>query len=194
MADQAGRLAREPYAAVAETHSAVVFFAGDLAYKLKKPVNLGFLDFTGRDARSAACVRETELNRRYAPDVYLGVAEVRDPGGRLCDHLVVMRRMPAGRQLSALVRAGAQVSQDERVTPAARAAMSLGPATGFPLGGSGNVRGVLTVGRRPGSMPLAPAAAEMVESSAAQAGITLELAETRRRAGHRAAGPRAHRP
>ena len=36
----------EPYAAVAETHSAVVFFAGDRAYKLKKPVDLGFLDFT----------------------------------------------------------------------------------------------------------------------------------------------------
>jgi signal transduction histidine kinase len=74
----------------------------------------------------------------------------------------------------------AEFSQDERVTPAARAAMSLGPATVFPLGGSGNVRGVLTVGRRPGSMPLAPAAAEMVESFAAQAGIALELAETRR--------------
>jgi signal transduction histidine kinase len=74
----------------------------------------------------------------------------------------------------------AEFSQDERATPAARAAMSLGPATVFPLGGSGNVRGVLTVGRRPGSMPLAPAAAEMVESFAAQAGIALELAETRR--------------
>jgi uncharacterized protein len=39
-------LADEPYAAVSETHSAVVFFAGDRAYKLKKPVNLGFLDFS----------------------------------------------------------------------------------------------------------------------------------------------------
>jgi len=74
----------------------------------------------------------------------------------------------------------AEFSQDERVAAVARAAMSLGPATVFPLGGSGNVRGVLTVGRRPGSMPLAPAAAEMVESFAAQAGIALELAEVRR--------------
>jgi len=109
-ADQPGRLARELYADVAETHSAVVFFAGDRAYKLKKPVNLGFLDFTSPAARSAACVRETELNRRYAPDVYLGVAEVRDPDGQPCDHLVVMRRMPAGRRLSALVRAGDPVT------------------------------------------------------------------------------------
>jgi aminoglycoside phosphotransferase family enzyme/predicted kinase len=105
----------EPYAGAAETHSAVVYFADDRAYKLKKPVNLGFLDFTTRQARAAACARETELNRRYAPDVYLGVAEVRDPGGRLCDHLVVMRRMPAGRRLSALVCADAPVAEPLRL-------------------------------------------------------------------------------
>ena len=100
----------EPYADVAETHSAAVFFADDRAYKLKKPVNLGFLDFTTREARAAACAREAELNRDFAPDVYLGVAEIRDPEGRVCDHLVVMRRMPAGRRLSTLVRSGAQAA------------------------------------------------------------------------------------
>jgi uncharacterized protein len=94
------------YAAVAETHSAVVYFAGDRACKLKKPVNLGFLDFSTRPARAMACARETELNRRFAPDVYLGVADVIGPDGELCDHMVVMRRMPADRALSALVRAG----------------------------------------------------------------------------------------
>src|SRR5208282_3092447 len=101
--------AGEPFAAVAETHSAVVFFAGDRAYKLKKPVALGFLDFTSPQARAAACQREAELNRRFAPGVYLGVAEIRGPDGRICDHLVVMRRMPAGRRLSALVTARAPV-------------------------------------------------------------------------------------
>ncbi len=69
---------------------------GDRAYKLKKPVNLGFLDFTTPQAREAACRRETELNRRFAPDVYLGVAEVAGPGDCGREHLVVMRRMPAG--------------------------------------------------------------------------------------------------
>jgi uncharacterized protein len=87
----------ESFAAVAETHSAVVFFVGDRAFKLKKPVSLGFLDFTSRQARAEACQREIELNRRFAPDVYLGMAEVRDPSGQACDHLVVMRRMPAAR-------------------------------------------------------------------------------------------------
>ena len=87
---------REPYAGVSETHSAVVYFAGDRAFKLKKPVSLGFLDFSTAEARAAACQREVELNRRFAPDVYLGVVQVRDPAGRVCDHLVVMRRA-AGR-------------------------------------------------------------------------------------------------
>ena len=106
-AGEAAACADEPFAAVAETHSAVVFFAGDRVYKLKKPVNLGFLDFTSPQARAVACQRETELNRRFAPDVYLGVAEVRDPQSRVCNHLVVMRRMPAARRLSALVTARA---------------------------------------------------------------------------------------
>ncbi len=99
----------EPYAAVAETHSAVVFFVGDRAYKLKKPVDLGFLDFTTPAARERACRREVELNRRFAPDVYLGVAEIRGPAGEPGGHLVVMRRMPASRRLSSLVRAGRPV-------------------------------------------------------------------------------------
>lgn len=66
---------------IAETHSAVVFFVGDRAYKLKKPVDLGFLDFRTREAREAVCHREVELNARLAPDVYLGVADVMGPDG-----------------------------------------------------------------------------------------------------------------
>lgn len=64
----------EPWAAVAETHSAVVFFAGDRAWKLKKPVDLGFLDFGMPEARAVACERETELNRGFTSGGYLGVA------------------------------------------------------------------------------------------------------------------------
>jgi uncharacterized protein len=101
-------MTQQPYAEVAETHTAVVYFAGDRAFKLKKPVKLGFLDFSTRQARAAACARESDLNRRFAPDVYLGVAEVRAPDGQICDHLVVMRRMPASRRLSVLVESGEQ--------------------------------------------------------------------------------------
>jgi aminoglycoside phosphotransferase family enzyme/predicted kinase len=98
--------------AVAETHSAVVFFLGDHAYKLKKPIDLGFLDFRTREAREAVCDREVALNRRLAPDVYEGVAEIVGPDGAVCDHLVVMRRMPTNRRLSSLVLAEQPV-QDE---------------------------------------------------------------------------------
>lgn len=75
-------------AAVAETHSGVVFFLGDRAYKLKKPVTFGFLDFSSRAVRQATCQREVELNRRLAPDVYLGVVDVVDAGGQPLDHLM----------------------------------------------------------------------------------------------------------
>ena len=120
-----------PYAQVAETHSAVVFFAGDRAYKVKKPVSLGFLDFSAPRARAVACAREVELNRRFAPDVYLGVAEVRGPDGRVCEHLVVMRRMPPSRRLSALVQAQAPVAdavgQVARILAAQHASAPRGP-------------------------------------------------------------------
>jgi uncharacterized protein len=126
------QLVHEPYVDVSETHSAVVFFAGDRAYKLKKPVNLGFLDFSTPEARAAACQREAELNRRFAPDVYLGVMEVRDPAGRVCDHLVAMRRILASRRLSALIQAcepvSAAVRQVARMLAARHASAPRGPA------------------------------------------------------------------
>lgn len=94
---------------VAETHTGLVFFAGDRVYKLKKALDLGFVDFSTLEARRVACEREVALNRRLSPDVYLGVADVTDGEGTVCDHLVVMRRMPAERRLSALVAAGESV-------------------------------------------------------------------------------------
>ncbi len=112
-----------PYVATAETHAAVLFLVGDRAYKLKKPVDLGFLDFTSRHKRQEACHREVTLNRRIAPDVYLGVADVLAPDGTPCDHLVVMKRMPAGRRLSTLVRTGVPV--DEHLRGLARLVASL---------------------------------------------------------------------
>ncbi|TDB94818.1 gluconate kinase [Actinomadura sp. 7K534] len=103
-------------AAVSETHIGVVFFVGDRAYKLKKPVDLGFLDFSTRELRERACHDEVRLNRRFAPDVYLGVSDVHGPDGEVCDHLVVMRRMPADRRLSRLVKAGEPVEDALRDT------------------------------------------------------------------------------
>ena len=70
-------------------------------------------------------------------------------------------------------------SRDDRAALVARDHLHLGPAVVVPLGAPGNVRGILTAGRHPGSMPLAQPAVEMLTSFAAQAGVGLELAEHR---------------
>ena len=95
-----------PYTAVRETHSGVVVLIGDRALKVKKPVDLGFLDFRSRASRETACRREVELNRRLAPDVYRGVATFPDVDGGAGEPVVVMRRMPDERRLTTLVQAG----------------------------------------------------------------------------------------
>jgi signal transduction histidine kinase len=94
--------------------------------------------------------------------------------------------LPAGQSLSGLVLAtgeavtSADFAADERASQAARGAMSqIGPAVLFPLGVPGNVRGVLTVGRRHGAAPFPQTQADVVASFAAQAGVALELAASR---------------
>jgi signal transduction histidine kinase len=95
--------------------------------------------------------------------------------------------LPTGQSLSGRVlTTGEPVTSDdfaadERASAAARGAMSqIGPAVLFPLGAPGNVRGVLTIGRRHGAAPfLPPAQVDVVASFAAQAGVALELAATR---------------
>ena len=90
-------------ARVAETHISVLLFFRDKVYKIHKPVHFDFLDLRDRTARAADCRREVELNRRLAPDVYLGVADlVMD--GEPVDHMVVMRALPQGRQLASLLQ------------------------------------------------------------------------------------------
>jgi aminoglycoside phosphotransferase family enzyme/predicted kinase len=61
---------------VIETHISYVLLTGGCAYKIKKAVNLGFLDFTTLDARHFYCQRELALNRRLAPAIYLGVVKI----------------------------------------------------------------------------------------------------------------------
>ena len=83
------------------THISVVVLAGDFAYKVKKPVDLGFLDFTTLERRRFFCSEEVRLNRRLAPDVYLDVVPLtlRDGGLRVgglgdpVEYAVRMRRL-----------------------------------------------------------------------------------------------------
>lgn len=98
-----------------ETHISWVVLAGRYAYKIKKPVNFGFLDFSTRERRAAVCADEVRLNRRLAPDVYLGVVELVERNGayfvggpgRPVEPMVWMRRLPEAGMLPNLLRAGA---------------------------------------------------------------------------------------
>jgi aminoglycoside phosphotransferase family enzyme/predicted kinase len=102
-------------AELVETHISWVFLRKDEVFKVKKPVNLGFLDFRSMDERRAACEAEVTLNRRLAPDVYLGVVPIRrSERGRLrtfgtgpiVDWAVHMRRMPDEQRADRLLAAG----------------------------------------------------------------------------------------
>jgi len=75
-----------------------------------------------------------------------------------------------------------EYTSDPRVITTAKAGLPIGPLEAVPLGAPGKVRGVLSAGRRPGAMPLSPAAADMLATFAAQAAIALELAEHRMQA------------
>ncbi|MFT7598042.1 MAG: aminoglycoside phosphotransferase family enzyme/predicted kinase [Acidimicrobiales bacterium] len=91
-----------PSPSVAETHISTVFFSADRAYKLLKPLKTSFLDHETVASRLRAVDEELALNRRLAPDVYLGTADVIE-GGEIVDRFLVMRRLPASRRITALV-------------------------------------------------------------------------------------------
>ena len=65
------------YLRLIETHISWIILTGDFAYKIKKPVRLGFLDFSTLEQRRHFCHEELRLNRRFAPDIYLEVIEIR---------------------------------------------------------------------------------------------------------------------
>ena len=101
-------------ARLVETHASVLVFLADHVYKVKKTQDLGFADFRSLEARRAACHEEVELNRRLAPDVYLGVYDVTGPDGQPCEAMVAMRRLPDSRRLARLVRRGYSVDDHLR--------------------------------------------------------------------------------
>lgn len=94
-----------------ETHVSHVFLAGAFAYKLKKPVTFPFLDASTLARRKTFCRLELSLNRRLAPDVYLGMVPITETPaglrlggtGKIIEWLVKMRRLPEARMLDRLV-------------------------------------------------------------------------------------------
>jgi aminoglycoside phosphotransferase family enzyme/predicted kinase len=97
-----------------ETHISWVFLAGEYAYKVKKPVDLGFLDFSTLEARRFYCEEELRLNRRTAPELYLGVVPITAGGaglrlggaGEAIEYALKMRRFPQAALADSLARSG----------------------------------------------------------------------------------------
>lgn len=97
-----------------ETHCAWVLLTGDYAFKIKKPVNFGFLDYSTLEKRRFFCQEEIRLNRRFAPQIYLDVVAVTgEPGhprmggdGPALEYAIRMLQFPANGLLSQLAAAG----------------------------------------------------------------------------------------
>lgn len=95
-----------------QTHISLVFLTDNYVYKIKKPVNFGFLDFSTLEKRKRYCEKEVELNKRLSPNVYLGVLPVTqdndtvaiDGKGRTIEYAVKMRKLSMERLMIRLLK------------------------------------------------------------------------------------------
>jgi aminoglycoside phosphotransferase family enzyme/predicted kinase len=94
-----------------QTHISYLLFAGDFVYKVKKPLDLGFLDFSTLEKRRHYCEQEVRLNRRLCQATYLGVVPIAyvegdlkvDAQGSIVEYGVKMRRLPDGGMMTPLL-------------------------------------------------------------------------------------------
>ncbi len=97
-----------------ETHISLLFFTGNHVYKVKKPVDFGFLDFTSLEKRKYFCEQEVTLNRRLSPEIYLGVIKIMQDGkrilldgrGEVVEYAVKMQQIPEGLLMDKLLEKG----------------------------------------------------------------------------------------
>jgi uncharacterized protein len=97
---------------VIQTHISVVFLAGKLVYKVKKPLNLGFLDFTTLERRRYFCEQEVKLNSRFSEGIYLGVVDIWESQsgvnlsgeGATIEVAVLMSRIPEDRIMTNMLK------------------------------------------------------------------------------------------
>lgn len=97
-----------------QTHTSWVFLTGKYAYKIKKPVDFGFLDYTTPEKRKKFCYEEIRLNRRLCPSLYLEVVPVVRKGnnlhidgkGEVVDYAVKMRELPQRAIMTQLIKRG----------------------------------------------------------------------------------------
>ena len=149
-----------------QTHISYVFLAGTRVYKIKKPLQLPFLDYSTLSRRRYFCGEEVRLNRRLAPNTYRGVmaisrvdgtyrlAEDDAKGGQIVEYAVAMNRLPDERMLSALLRRNAAETShvlaiaEKLVAFHQKASREKAPIYGSPQAIAANVRGNFQETRR----------------------------------------------
>lgn len=107
-----------------QTHISYLIFTPKFVYKIKKPVDFGFLDFTTLEKRKFFCEQEVKLNKRLCPDMYLGVVEIREKegviklapvgfkqgiegDGRIVEYAVKMKRLPSEKMMDIMMKSSA---------------------------------------------------------------------------------------
>jgi uncharacterized protein len=102
-----------------QTQMSLIFLTGNYVYKVKKPVDLGYLDYSTLEKRRFFCYQELKLNKRLSPDVYLEVVPLVEQGskillggdGEVVEYAVKMRQLPAERMMDVLLSKN-QVSEE----------------------------------------------------------------------------------
>jgi aminoglycoside phosphotransferase family enzyme/predicted kinase len=183
-----------------ETHISWVLLTGRFAYKLKRPVHYSFIDLRALEQRRVLCHEEVRLNRRFAPELYLGVRAIRrrhgeariGGAGRIIEHAVRMRQFERSQQLDALLRArliepaaleafGGELAGLHARLPAAQAGQQWGRAAAQVMGIRRNLVECL---RAAGALGGAAALRALQERLEAWADTALPLLKRRFAEGH----------
>ena len=136
-----------PTVELRETHISYVFLADDYVYKMKKPVDFGFLDYTTLEKRRFFCRKEVELNRRLCPDAYLGVVSVTNTNGHIriggkgktVEYAVEMRHLPDDAMMNVLLAANKVTLEMMDSVAAKLAAFHKEAATGGDINNFGGI-------------------------------------------------------
>ena len=130
-----------------QTHVSWLFLTETHVFKIKKPVNFGFLDFSTLDLRRFYCHEEIRLNRRLCPDIYEQVIELHETvsgasfvdDGEVIEYAVMMKRLPADRMLDGLVDNGAVSVEDIKIVALAISSFHSNAATSAYISGFGSL-------------------------------------------------------
>ena len=130
-----------------QTHISWLFLTDTHVFKLKKPVNFGFLDFSTLAQRRFYCFEELRLNRRLCPDIYERVIALHETasgasfvsGTAVIDYAVMMKRLPADRMLDRLVESGTVSKNDIEIVAHRIAAFHSGAATSAHISTFGSI-------------------------------------------------------